>query len=420
MDLSAPFFSAKRLPLFFSLYSSLRSLILLLSCCFLALPSEGQKEVHLSPIKVNQAWGVVNQEGILQIPTVYEQVQIVQEALILVKKEGKFGALRSDQTIVLPLVYDKLMAAGQGLLLAKKEGKYGYLKEDGQELLPFVYEGGYPVEENGWIAVKQQGKWGFIDQKGAVKIPLEYDYVRSFEGPLLPVAKKGKIGLLNVQQKIVMPIFCDQVGQYGEGLIAVGRNGLSGYLEESGQLKIQMIYHQARAFKEGLAAVKMQDTWGYINTEGAIVLPFEYEEAASFEQGLAKVKKAGKWQLIDPKGTSKGALYDNMGALVEGNTWVQQGPKIGYINETGQLIIAVQYDGNQVRDYSEGVVAVRKDNTWGYLDVEGNAVLDFVYQEAGDFKQGLALVVQGDKRGYINQKGEWIYLLPSLTPQPKE
>ncbi len=77
--------------------------------------------------------------------------------------------------------------------------------------------------------------------------------------------------------------------------------------------------------------------------------------------------------------------------------------KYGYINKTGQEVIACQYD--KAQNFSEGLAAVKKADKWSYINTDGKAIGNFIYEHAGEFKQGLAAVVKTGKLGYIDKNG---------------
>ena len=54
-------------------------------------------------------------------------------------------------------------------------------------------------------------------------------------------------------------------------------------------------------------------------------------------------------------------------------TVVQDG-KWGYIDRTGNVIIAPQFQ--QASEFSEGVAAVNIDGKWGYIDQKGQIVIE--------------------------------------------
>jgi hypothetical protein len=58
---------------------------------------------------------------------------------------------------------------------------------------------------------------------------------------------------------------------------------------------------------------------------------------------------------------------------------------------------------------SEGLVAVRRNGTWSYLDVQGRRVIAGSFERAGDFSGGLAPVtVEGGRCGYVDLSGKLV------------
>lgn len=58
--------------------------------------------------------------------------------------------------------------------------------------------------------------------------------------------------------------------------------------------------------------------------------------------------------------------------------------------------------------FSEGRAAVKKGKKWGYIDINGNEVVEFKYDEAWRFTEGRAAVKKGKKWGYIDKDGNGI------------
>lgn len=50
-----------------------------------------------------------------------------------------------------------------------------------------------------------------------------------------------------------------------------------------------------------------------------------------------------------------------------------------------------------------------EDYKWGYIDKTGKLVKPVEYDSAGKFFGGLAEVTVGDKRGYIDHAGEFVW-----------
>ena len=67
--------------------------------------------------------------------------------------------------------------------------------------------------------------------------------------------------------------------------------------------------------------------------------------------------------------------------------------------------------GNQ---FSEGLAAVQKDGKWGYIDTKGRLVIDYQFDSAAYFSEGLAFVEKNNK-GYIDTNGKMVINLEKTT-----
>jgi len=79
--------------------------------------------------------------------------------------------------------------------------------------------------------------------------------------------------------------------------------------------------------------------------------------------------------------------------------------KWGYYHEkTQDIIIAPKY--NAAYSFSENLAGVKKWEKWGFIDIEGNEVIPFIYDFVGHFRNGVAEVSQKREMFYINHRGE--------------
>jgi hypothetical protein len=52
------------------------------------------------------------------------------------------------------------------------------------------------------------------------------------------------------------------------------------------------------------------------------------------------------------------------------------------------------------------LAAVKKWEKWGFIDVEGNEVIPFLYDFVGHFHRGVSEVVRGKNMFFINHRGD--------------
>ncbi len=81
---------------------------------------------------------------------------------------------------------------------------------------------------------------------------------------------------------------------------------------------------------------------------------------------------------------------------------VNNGLLYGFADESGILVVDAQFE--DVRNFSEGYAAVKKNGLWGYIDSDGTLVVAHQYQSAGSFSEEIARVGSGGKFGFIDSK----------------
>ena len=294
---------------------------------------------------------------------------------------------------------------------------------------------------NGLARVRINGKAGYIDREGKPQIPPNFDGVLDFSKPdnLALAWKSGdNRGYINNKGSYkIKPKYgygLNMAGQFSEGKAYVCVVSTCGYInttDTTGKEVIERKFTGAGRFSETLAPVKTDGKWGYINQAGTFSIPPSFEEAYQFREGLAPVKKDNQWMYIDKNGipviTKK---FDKISYFSEGLAAVKQDNKWRYINRQGDPVFELKFDeprdypkrydcdateinGNKAEckyldnrhDFSEGLAAIYMNGNWGYIDHQGNHVIQPQFSQANNFSERLAYVCQGEDKdkicGYI-------------------
>ena len=91
--------------------------------------------------------------------------------------------------------------------------------------------------------------------------------------------------------------------------------------------------------------------------------------------------------------------YSGLLAVKKNNKW-------GFINKEGKETTSLKYD--EIGFLIEGMIGVMLDNKWGFIDEEGNEVISLKYDQVYRFKEGMAGVRLGYGWGFINKEGKEI------------
>ncbi|MFL5765147.1 MAG: WG repeat-containing protein [Bacteroidia bacterium] len=97
------------------------------------------------------------------------------------------------------------------------------------------------------------------------------------------------------------------------------------------------------------------------------------------------------------------AKYEEVGPVCNGIMRVKLNKLWGFVDTTGNVIIAPKY--NEVKNFSDGVARVRLKRKWGLIDTTGAIIIKIECDFIGDFVDGAAKVTIDGVTYYTNNKG---------------
>jgi hypothetical protein len=147
-----------------------------------------------------------------------------------------------------------------------------------------------------------------------------------------------------------------------------------GFMNNQGEVVIPPVYDQVSAFTSGVAAVSREGRWGYIDHDGEVVVNYAYLAAWPFREQLARITRFDRTPCI---------------LRLSGDTTCLKGVDVLY-------------------DFSHGIARFERATRYGYVDGNGEIVIDPVFERAWDFHGGLARVVRDGKYGVIDTSGTFV------------
>ena len=328
-----------------------------------------------------ERWGYVNSQYLWEIRPRYYDVSSFENGYSITvgnntQRSGDYGyfLVTEDGEVTDFSQFDEVISCEEDyVIVIQEDGTYGYADLTGEIILSGPYEDVQPFSE-GLSAVKIEGQWGYIDTSGTV---------------------------------VIQPQFAD-AGNFSEGYAYVVReDGKFNFLDREGNLCLDWQSGEVQGeFHGGAIPVKRQDLtrWGLAGLDGKWVLkPFwGYSKITWDETGHYRIYDGEREGWYDPDTGVETGLYDQAYPYLGHYAIVQRGGNWGCIDwETGEEVIPIEQ--KRIYGYSEGLLAVEGEN-WkiGYMDLEGNWVIQPQFQTANIFSEGLAVVRGTDGTyGYI-------------------
>jgi len=235
------------------------------------------------------------------------------------------------------------------------------------------------------------------------------------EGRLFPVKSGNLVGFIDVNGMVIIPLQFGEVGEFEEGLAPAQEadSGKWGYIDRTGNFVIQPQYKFAFSFSEGLAGVWFEPTGGgYIDHSGRLVI--QGFGGGAVHDGLVPIRTKEKKIFADKTGVelfdAPGDAWPVGGGLI---AFMRNG-RMGFMDRQGVVIIQpiyhcdVNWREQQFEERITPVSAVTSDGKekFGFIDINGKTVVDFQFDWAEQFFDGLAMVSKDGKHGYVNTAGE--------------
>jgi hypothetical protein len=306
-----------------------------------------------------------------------------------------------------------------------------------------------------------KGKNYYIDKLGKIAItPDKFDRYSKFTEGLAGVSSfsSQKEGFIDKTGKLAIPMRFSRVQEFKEGraVISFSPQGAitseKGVIDRNGKYVRNPHLEYILDFNEGFATANFgiigQPTVGMIDLEGKTVLSGRFTWMSSLNGGVAAALEPKRgWGLVRTDGTwAVPPKFDWLGNLdkdyiaygdCNGKIWQpwtasHQDCRYGYIDRKGEIVIPAQFtyagkfsEDRAVVSFSE-YSQVMYDNeyksyssllskaTFGYIDRSGRLIIDPIYQEAGDFINGVAVaVLKGGSIlrgpfGYIDTNGKQV------------
>lgn len=235
---------------------------------------------------------------------------------------------------------------------------------------------------------------------------------------LYPVLISGQWGYINVTGQLKIEPQFQIAGDFSEGFAPVRYNWRWAYTDATGELSIDGngIFQQARPFSQGIGAVQIDGRIGFIDTEGNFLINPAYRAAGTFNNKRCFVRSLDyrRYHYIDEKGNElpMPAGIDSFNEISEGDfsnerALIRFDGKYGFIDTEGNLVIQNIY--TEARPFSENLAAVQIAERWGFVDKNGEIAISPQFIWVGSFNNGLAPArINSNLYGFINKKAEMV------------
>jgi len=259
---------------------------------------------------------------------------------------------------------------------------------------------------------KEVAQYGYMDIEGNRIIEPQFNFARPFCDDMACVAVAGKWGAINKAGEMVIATQYEDMGDFNEGYNSIKINGKWGLVDKKGNVVIEPKYEELSAPSEGLICAKTNGKCGYMDLNENWVIEPKFHSGYNFSYGIAaaQLKEDDKWGFIDKSGNWKiEPQYKYVSAFREGWARVADDNDHLFIDTEGKVVL--DPDCKILIGFSEGwspayVHAGIGVNKYGYIDKNGNWVIEPSFDGCSTFNDGLAIVGLNGEEFYIDKTGK--------------
>jgi len=118
------------------------------------------------------------------------------------------------------------------------------------------------------------------------------------------------------------------------------------------------------------------------------------------------VRSGEQWFYIGRDGSTLCGPFEKMLPLSDGLGAVCLDGKWGYVDGNGQMVIEPKYEA--ARSFADGKAAIKQDGAFRFITAEETEVFDGRFEDAGVFSDGVVKVCVDGKYGFADSLGEWL------------
>lgn len=248
----------------------------------------------------------------------------------------------------------------------------------------FFFNGEYQdvgVYSGGFCPVQIEGKWGYVNQVGDKKIGTRYQYTGPFSGGLAPI---------------------------------IDAEGATYFIDESGNKKHVLLGVETVAklglIENELFSMSDGSKWNFYNANHELVFG-GFDDASAIGNGIAAVKNGQSWTIVDRNGTDlTGKTYtsvimdEKLVVSRNGRLFISNGSGYQMISTTGEIVGSTTYEDARLF-LDNTYAAVKLNGKWGFVDDQGNMVIEPQFEDARSFSNGFAAVKKDGLWGFITKTG---------------
>jgi hypothetical protein len=298
-----------------------------------------------------------------------------------------------------------------GRAIVEVDRKVGLIDPTGKFILKPTYKDIGSFSEGVFYVQTEEG-YQYFNLEGNPVFDIQFDEAFSFENGKAYVSKEGENGFIGKDGNFLISSHKGKIRHFNDSIYILELRDSMTFVYPNDSLVNGIYFEQIGSLNENRAIVLKDGMYGYVNEKAKVVIPMELIEFsnlfqfAQFQNGHAKKLKGNKYALIDTLGKQiLPAIFTGIGDFNE-LIPVTKGSEWGYTNRDARLIINYQFD--YAYSFQNGIAFVEKQVKMGAINKVGEVVIPIRYDDINRFNNDLFIFKLAGNMGVLNESGEQV------------
>ncbi|MBX2905013.1 MAG: WG repeat-containing protein [Taibaiella sp.] len=385
----------------------------------------------LAKVKVSDSVGLIDTNGNIVLQCRYKSIgvdphlPINRDSSIVVNDFNKCGRVDRRGNIITPLIYDGLNVLTDKYIEVSINGLSGIINDSNDVIVPLSYISIRPFLGGNYFFVRTgENLCGIIDERNKVVVPIEYEDidVPQTNTYFIPMQKGFAWGVVDIRNnKTVVPFVYERLDATDfHGFFRAHAAGKEGIIDSANRKVLSNKYHNIKMLMPGFFAVGDGLGRNVLNSREEKILDNRLLSLTMNDEYLIISELGDRYQVIEINGNQITPLeLDRPFKLVDGRINFEPLPWDTTTKSTGRFydikhnkfirVFPEKGKYKEVASFHEGIaVVIDADGYLGYINKEGKEIAPCIFQEAGIFSDGRALVSIDNRDGYIDKTGRLV------------
>jgi hypothetical protein len=391
--------------------------------------------------------GLINREGEIKVPTQYSHIKITESGAVQVqlpgewkyltyKNEelskiiaddlvsvshhrsiiflgGKYGLLDERNRMIVPLQWNSLREIKPSVFLAGHKNKLGVIDSDGKSILPAIYDS-IRLTPSGYRVFEKSDGWQLTNAAGETITQKKYELLHRFNGTSWVVRSRGFYGVVNTKGEEFIHCVFDSIGDRSTHYVAVKFKNQYGIIDHRENWKMAPQPFPIQLANDACYLIREKHNSFLKTWDGKVIsfTPYRVQLESTYWVEIVPDGRQNKFDYNGrhyvPTAIASAEVRTSPAVkefqLSEGLLAIRRDDKFGFVDARGNLVIANRYDS--VADFKDGLAPVKLIGKWGFLNKQDQLIIQPNYENVSPFYQGFSIVKRNGKTGVINTAGK--------------